>query len=200
MEQKYIYIIVTQTGTILSQILKTITGAKYNHSSISLCRDIEKMYSFGRIDPYNPVWGGFVQESINNGTFKRFKNTQAVIIRAEITNQQYKEVNEYLNKLYNEREKYGYNYLGLILAGVKLKHKCKTRYYCSEFVRDTLVRFKIISSYKFPSVAKPIDFLNLENFETIYKGKLRDYPDTIKETDRFIPYITNINKRIKRVH
>lgn len=34
------------------------------------------MYSFGRLNPYNPFWGGFVHESIDKGTFKRFYLTR----------------------------------------------------------------------------------------------------------------------------
>ena len=60
---KQLYIVISQTGTLLSRILKYITGAEYNHASISLSRDLDKMYSFGRRHPYYPFWGGFVIES-----------------------------------------------------------------------------------------------------------------------------------------
>lgn len=33
---KQIFIVITQTGTMLSRILKRITGAEYNHASLSL--------------------------------------------------------------------------------------------------------------------------------------------------------------------
>ena len=60
---KQLYIVISQTGTLLSRILKALTGAEYNHASISLSEDLEEMYSFGRRYPYNPFWGGFVMES-----------------------------------------------------------------------------------------------------------------------------------------
>ena len=71
-QNRQLYIVISQTGTLLSRILKQITGAEYNHASISLSRDLERMYSFGRRHPYNPFWGGFVIESPRTGTFKRF--------------------------------------------------------------------------------------------------------------------------------
>ena len=64
---KQIFIVITQTGTMLSRILKRITGAEYNHASLSLSRDLTRMYSFGRRHPYNPFWGGFVIESPPRG-------------------------------------------------------------------------------------------------------------------------------------
>ena len=71
---KKIYIILTHTGTTLSKIIKNYTKDEFSHVSISLDKDLNEMYSFGRLNPYNPFWGGFVHEGINFGTFKRFKN------------------------------------------------------------------------------------------------------------------------------
>ena len=82
---KQIFIVISQTGTVLSRILKRVTGAEYNHASLSLSPDLKKMYSFGRRHPYNPFWGGFVIESPHAGTFRRFSNTTAVILAVEIT-------------------------------------------------------------------------------------------------------------------
>ena len=81
---KKIYIVLTQTGTLLSRVLKRLTGAKYNHVSIALDEEFNEMYSFGRINPYNPFWGGFVKESPTSGTFKRFKNTDALVLCVDI--------------------------------------------------------------------------------------------------------------------
>ena len=75
-----VYIVLTKTGTILSKIVRIIKGHKYTHVSISLDKELNEMYSFGRINPYNPFRGNFVHENINWGTFKRFKNTKCVIL------------------------------------------------------------------------------------------------------------------------
>ena len=47
---KQIFIVITQTGTMLSRILKRITGAEYNHASLSPSQDLTTMRSFGRGD------------------------------------------------------------------------------------------------------------------------------------------------------
>ena len=74
-QNKYVYIVISQTGTILSRILKVFTDREYNHASISLKDDLSVTYSFGRKHPYNPFLGRFVTESPDFGTFKRFANT-----------------------------------------------------------------------------------------------------------------------------
>ena len=93
-QNKQLYIVISQTGTILSRILKQITGAEYNHASISLSRDLERMYSFGRRHPYNPFWGGFVIESPRTGTFKRFSETKVLVLSVSVTEEQHAELKE----------------------------------------------------------------------------------------------------------
>ena len=94
---KYIYIVLSHTGTILSRIIKLATGNEYTHSSIALNENLETMYSFGRLNPYNPFLGGFVQEGKSIGTFKRFKNTKVGVFKLEVTEKQYSELIENIN-------------------------------------------------------------------------------------------------------
>ena len=90
---KKIYFVLTYTGTILSRIVHIYTGQEFCHSSLSLDAELNEMYSFGRLNPYNPFIGGFVHEGINIGTFKRFKNTKTEIYSLEITAKQYNKIN-----------------------------------------------------------------------------------------------------------
>ena len=105
-QNKQLYIVISQTGTLLSRILKQITGAEYNHASISLSRDLERMYSFGRRHPYNPFWGGFVIESPRTGTFKRFSETKVLVLSVSVTEEQHAELKEMLDVMWKRRRKY----------------------------------------------------------------------------------------------
>ena len=87
-----IYIVLTYTGTILSKAVKVYTRKKYSHISIALDKELKEMYSFGRLNPYNPFIGGFVHESINSGTFKRFKNTTTRIYSLNVSDKQYEKI------------------------------------------------------------------------------------------------------------
>ena len=44
-QTRQLYIVLSQTGTLLSRLIRYITGAEYNHASISMSEDLEKMYS-----------------------------------------------------------------------------------------------------------------------------------------------------------
>ena len=96
---KKIYIILTNSGTILSRVIKLYTRKEYTHVSISLDKRLRKMYSFGRLNPYNPFIGGFVHESKNHGTFKRFVNTTTCIYSIEVEDEQYEKIKQAIKEL-----------------------------------------------------------------------------------------------------
>ena len=178
--KKQIYIVISQTGTLLSRIIKRSTGDEYCHASISLTKDMDRMYSFGRLNPYNPFIGGFVMESPRYGTFKRFKNTKAAILAVDISEEQYNQIESMLNSMWENRKKYHYNYLGLYLAAFNVSYKKMDCYYCSEFVGQLLVSSKVDGSDKLRSIVHPIDFLKIPH-KQIYSGKLCDYSHSSTE-------------------
>ena len=169
-----IYIIVSFTGTILSRIVKLWTHKKYSHASISLDKKLNKMYSFGRKNPYNPFFGSFVHESPKWGTFKRFKKTKCIIISIDVIDEQYKKANEVINEfIKNGQDYYNFNDRGVIFAAFNKKIKQKNKYYCSEFVKHVLDQAGIKNNL--PDVVKPMDFLELEKYDVVYEGVLKDY-------------------------
>lgn len=169
---KKIYIILTYTGTILSQIVKVYTRREFSHVSISLDEDLTKMYSFGRLNPYNPFSGGFVHERINEGTFKRFKNTKTKIYSLEIPEKKYKELEKIIKEMYKNKETYRFNILGLIGILINYKVQREKYFYCAEFVKYVLEESSII---ELPDLVKPEDFEKIYGLDEIYKGLLREY-------------------------
>lgn len=168
-----VYIVLTKTGTILSKIVKLIKRHKYTHVSISLDQELSKMYSFGRINPYNPFKGGFVHEGINEGTFKRFKNTKCIVLSLKVSEEEYWRLEEVINKFKLEKSMYEFNILGLIWVIFNKRYIRKNKFYCAEFVKyafdDALIDNNL------PFVITPNDFLKLDNIKKVYEGKLRDY-------------------------
>ena len=170
-----VYIVLSQTGTVLSRILKLYTRAPYNHSSIALTEDLEVMYSFGRLNPYNPFRGGFVQESARFGTFKRFKNTRVMVVEAEVTEKAYGELCEHIHAMLKTRTEYHYNYVGLFLAAIRIHRAKRNCYYCSEFVKAMAVQAGVEGAEAIPAIVKPMHLLRVPH-RTVFEGRLRDYP------------------------
>ncbi len=172
---KPIYIVVSQTGTILSRMLRLITHKEYNHVSLSLREDLHFMYSFGRKNPYLIFPAGFVTESASFGTFKRFSNTKVVVLKTFITQNEYEELFALINYMSSNPTLYHYNYLGLFLAALKICHKAKNRYYCSEFVRDMLIKHNVKGAHNLEKITHPMSFLSLPDTENVFIGKLKDF-------------------------
>ena len=69
MKNRHIYIILTRTNTVLSNLISIIKNDEYTHASISLNKNLNTMYSFGRKYTYNPFIGCFVKENLYEGVF-----------------------------------------------------------------------------------------------------------------------------------
>lgn len=168
---KKIYIVLTHTGTTLSKIIKNYTKDEFSHVSIALDKQLKEMYSFGRMHPYNPFWGGFVHEDIDRGTFKRFHQTKAKVYSLEITEEQYKKVEENIRKI--QEENYGFNIIGLFAVGFHKKIKINHTFYCAEFVKEVMEKASIETNL--PDIVKPEDFKDMKELQKIYEGMLREY-------------------------
>lgn len=170
---KKIYIVLTHTGTTLSRIIKGFTKDEFSHVSISLDSNLKEMYSFGRLEPYNPFWGGFVHEYIDRGTFKRFYKTKTKIYSMQITDEQYEKAKNAIYKIEQEKENYKFNIIGLLAVGFHKKIGKEYSFYCAEFVKYVMEKADIKTNL--PDIVKPEDFKMLDNIEEIYSGLLRKY-------------------------
>ena len=176
--EKSIYVVLSQTGTMFSKTLKFFTRAEYNHASIALEPTLERMYSFGRLNPYNPFIGGFVEEGKNIGTFKRFNKTVAMVLEVKVSEEKYNAIKYFIEYFKNRKSQFKYNYLGILFACFKLNWEPGKRYYCSQFVRTILACFNIENAVELPHIIKPIDFLKLQNKKVVYTGFLNNYTTT----------------------
>ena len=119
------------------------------------------------------LYGGFVHESINSGTFKRFYKTRAKIYALEVTKAQYDAMEFTIRQIEREKENYQFNVLGLFAAGIHKKIGKEHSFYCAEFVKYVLEKAGVHTSL--PEVIKPEDFKKIDQLEEIYEGYLRKY-------------------------
>lgn len=170
---KNIYIILTHTGTTLSKVIKNYTKDEFSHVSISLDEQLKQMYSFGRLHPYNPFWGGFVHEYIDKGTFKRFYRTKAKIYSLSITEEQYNKIKSIIQYMEKEKEHYKFNMLGLLAVGFHKKITKEYSFYCAEFVKYIIEQAEI--GIELPDIVRPENFKEITQLKEIYSGLLREY-------------------------
>ncbi len=171
---KKIYIVLTHTGTNLSKIIKNWTKDEFSHVSIALDEDLDQMYSFGRLHPYNPVWAGLVHEKQNEGTFKRFKKTKAAIYSIEVDDEQYVIIRNTVYSMYKNRKKYKFNIIGLLAIGFNKSVKRKNWFYCAEFVKYVLDTAGVELGLP-DKMIRPENFKYIEDKELEYYGLFRKY-------------------------
>lgn len=157
---------------MLSKIIKLGTHDEFSHVSIALDKNLNQMYSFGRLNPYNPFIGGFVHEYVDKGTFKRFKNTRAKIIELEISDKEYAKIKRAIREIELSKDKYKFNVLGLFAVGFNLKLRFKNSFYCAEFVKYVIDKANV--ELELPELIRPENFKDIHG-EEVYTGLLREY-------------------------
>lgn len=173
--QEYIYIILTQTQTIPSKIIRMYTREPYAHASIALDIELKQMYSFARKRINNPFDCGFIYEDIEGGIFARDKDTKCNIYAIPVINEQYKRVVKEIEVFKKNQNKYSYSYLGIVGCMFDVPVIRADKFFCSQFVAYILNRSGIQLFHKSHALTRPMDIrLTLLPYK-IYHGKLCKY-------------------------
>lgn len=178
-EQK-LYILLTNTGSLLNRAIKICTKAPYNHVSLGFDSQLKELFSFGRLRPRNPFIGGFVHEDPEGGTFAHFCNTTCALYEFTVTPEQYVLVRENVRQFEQERLRYTFNLIGF--AGFSIGRPINRRYayFCSQFVATVLQRSGIYLSDKPPGLMTPADFQKSTRLKLLYEGRLADYRKSMR--------------------
>lgn len=169
---KEIYLVFSQTGSIVSKLIRHYTHEPYSHVSISLDKNLKTLYSFGRTQLYNVFSGGFIKESPDYGMFKRFSESQIAVLRLTLRDDKFEALSALLERMYRERKKYRYNRRGLFLAAKGKNVKRENRYYCSEFILELLIRYGLVHERDFGVAVRPTELMKLPDAKLVFKGRI----------------------------
>ena len=178
---KSVYIIATYTGTTLARLIRRFSDTPYSHISISLNEDLKPMYAFGRIHPRTPIFAGLVEENINEGLYAIKKNTRCRVYELEVTDLQYKLIEENLDSMWLKRHSLKYDARGLFRLAINRPKVSKNRYVCSNFVSHILEQSGVELFKKSYHEVQPIDFVNNSNqLKITYEGLLSEYKNILR--------------------
>nr|WP_263328259.1 hypothetical protein [Neobacillus sp. Marseille-Q6967] len=168
-----VYVILTDTGTVLTKMIKFYTKKPHNHASIALDEHLWDVYSFGRKRPRNPFLAGFVRENIRGGIFQ---NADSAIYCCTISERQYDAICKKIKEIEENKREYRYNLLGLFAVMFNFEYDRKNAFFCSHFVAALLEESGItIKKNKPLSLVTPDDIKSSSSLELVYEGKLSDY-------------------------
>lgn len=171
---KTIYIILSQSGTTFSKILKLFTKEKYNHSSICIDDNFNEFFSFGRKKVDFLLPGGFIKENAFTHVFGKFKNIPCIILKKEITDEQYEKLEKKIKYFITNKNNFSYACLSLILANTSFSVTQPNKFFCSQFVA-TLLNNISVSTPKKPEHMHPMDFVKINDVKIVYEGDLKKF-------------------------
>ncbi|MGM9950889.1 MAG: hypothetical protein ACI33P_12225 [Lysinibacillus sp.] len=168
---KAIYIVLTETRSVLSRAIQLYTRETFNHISIAFDADLKEMYSFGRKRENNPLIGGFVQEDVKS---KLLRQAECAIYEYVISDEQYERLRSEIGNFKRNQDRYRYNFIGLLCVACRIRMKREHAFFCSQFIATLFLRAGIPCEVC-PYFMKPSDFKHVPGFKLHYRGKLVKY-------------------------
>jgi hypothetical protein len=175
-KRKTVYVLLTDTGTLFTKIIKWFTNAPYNHVSIVFDEKLDEIYSFGRKYPRNPLIAGFIREDVYFGTYRYFYNTRCLLSKIDVSSKEYIRIRNVIQSFNNNKDIYSYNLLGLVGVAVRRPINQRNKYFCSQFVAEVFEKSGLNLGDLPSALVTPNDFLMHPRFELVYEGRLYDYP------------------------
>ncbi|WP_139364833.1 hypothetical protein [Sutcliffiella halmapala] len=167
-----VYIILTDTGSMLTRMIKMFTKDSYNHASIAFNKELDSPYSFGRKKMNNPFIGGFVKENL---TDRIFQQAPCAIYSRKVSANEYERMLALVQAIESQQHTYKYNFIGLFGFVFNRQIERKNAFFCSEFVATVLNNGGIKVNRKPASLVKPTELIECEEFRLIYEGQLDSF-------------------------
>lgn len=184
-EKKKIYVVLTDTGTWFTRLIKAYTKEPFNHASLAFDEELRDVYSFGRKCESNPFRGGFVKENMLGPLFlDEQRNTTCALYECEVGKAAYERIRQTVKGMERRGSEYKYNALGLLGVVFRFRIKRRNAYFCSQFVSDMFQAGGISLSGKCPELTTPGDLSRSPLASLIYTGRLRDYTPLRKRSAR----------------
>lgn len=172
MGNRKVYLLLTDTGTLFTRMIKLYTKECLNHASISFDSDLKEVYSFGRKRPRNPFIGGFVKEDVRS---ELFRNASCEIYVFTVTDKQYNNMLLLIKEIERNQQLYRYNLLGLFAIAMNKRLHRKHAFFCSHFVATILQEGRLFETSKQLCMITPQDLKQAASHRLIYQGSLQSY-------------------------
>mgnify|MGYP006988175271 CR=1 FL=1 len=86
---KTLYIFLTRSGTLVSNLVYALTGAEYTHISLAFDENLNTLYSSTRKNGYTMFPAGPSREYLNKGVFRLRENIPCALYALEVPDEAY---------------------------------------------------------------------------------------------------------------
>lgn len=173
---KTIYILLTRSGTLLSKLVYSVTGANYTHASLAFDEDLSCLYSSTRKNGYTMFPAGPSREYLNRGVFRLRENIPCALYALEVTDEAYARAKRRADHMMNHGELYRFNSVGLLLCALHIRWNRRRHYFCSQFVSEVLQKSGALELPKPSTLMHPSDYAELPELRCLYRGTLAGLP------------------------
>lgn len=173
---KTLYIFLTRSGTLLSNLVYHVTGAQYTHISLAFDEDLSTLYSSTRKNGYTMFPAGPSKEYLNRGVFRLRENIPCALYALEVSDEAYLRARRRAEHMMSHGDLYRFNSLGLLLCALHIRWKRRRHYFCSQFVSEVLQKSGSLDLPKHSTLMHPNDYASLPELRCIYQGQLSDLP------------------------
>lgn len=157
MDDPYLYIVISNTGSPASEIISTFTQKQYNHASLSFDQDLKTIISYNGGERVYPP--GLNSEMLEY--FNKKEDASIIVYRLACTMKQKQTVLEKVKEI--NREGSAYNMMGLVL---KYSHKPNIMF-CSQFVYKMLKIAGLAYFERRDGEVKPTDLVELDYYRKL---------------------------------
>jgi hypothetical protein len=167
LDDPYVYIILSNTGSAASELISIFTKKKYNHVSLAFDKHLKTIISYNGGEKLYPP--GLNYELLKN--FNKKADASVIVYRLKCNREQKKLIIEKIRRINEEGS--AYNLFGLVL---KYSHKPNIMF-CSQFVYKMLKEAGLHYFEKEETAVSPMDIIELDyqrRLEYIYEIKLSD--------------------------
>ncbi|GBF74019.1 hypothetical protein PA598K_02349 [Paenibacillus sp. 598K] len=169
MNEKTVYIILSDTGTLLSRMIRLYTRAELNHASLAFDAQLNEVYSFGRKRPGNPFIGGFVKESLGDGLLSQ---GACAVYSCDVSERDYERIRAYVRRFEADPDRYRYNLLGLFGVMMRVRVRRQHAYFCSQFVASAFEASGRRLVPQCASLTTPADLERSPSLQLMFRGEL----------------------------
>ena len=173
---KTIYILLTRSGTLLSNLVYAVTGANYTHASLAFDEDLSCLYSSTRKNGYTMFPAGPSREYLNRGVFRLRENVPCALYALDVSDEAYTRARRRAEHMMAHGSLYRFNVIGLALCGMHIRWNRRRHYFCSQFVSEVLEKSGAMELPKHSTLMHPNDYTRLEELRCVYKGTLAGLP------------------------
>lgn len=173
---KNIYILLTRSGTLLSDLVYLLTGAPYTHVSLAFDEDLNTLYSSTRKNGYTMFPAGPSREYLNRGVFLLRRNIPCALYMLEVSDEVYRRARRRTEHMMAHGRLYRFNVLGLILCAFHIRWARRRHYFCSQFASEILQKSGALDLPKDSTLMRPSDYIILPGLVCLYRGPLHALP------------------------